>query len=505
MRILADQCRRREKLRKRALTSWQQDMHALLQQAITLDHQLLGTAAVSPSAKQAKPTADQASHKQSGSSRAGPSKAANSKQALQLAAEVADATGNAQAKFEHDMALSLQLTKGVAEAAARLHHVKIVRAESSQAAEEEADEAGPSDTGALATLTPSDSPPAAQLGASPGRLTRSMQALATPQAATSDPLSSSYQSGGSTHAGVQASPTRSSRSAQAAGVKSAVVPLLQSAPHEASTAAATATHQGGHSGSGIASRKSQASPSKASLPAHSQAPVSNAVLSPRSDSGRKLSLAAAAAANVGSSPQRVTRSMQASVSGRIDGATASADRQALVQPTPASHTHRRTRSMQGTVPDSLVSSNHAESSSEEEEAEQAGDSLDPSGPLEVEALSESRPTSSSSTQRRSRSARSSVTAASSREMSHGAASKAEQQGQVQTSPRQTRSLGAQVSPVLSHKGGQRSSQRKCLLLFYSLSLEVQFSYSLPVAVSLSCLLHLDSLIWCLLLECTLQL
>ena len=500
VRILADQCRRREKLRKRALASWQQDMHDLLQQAITLDHHMLGTSGLSPSAKQAKLTADQASHKQSGSSKAGHSKAANSKQALQLAAEVADATENAQAKFEHDMALSLQLTKGVAEEAAKLHHVKIVRAESSQAAEEAADEAGPSDAGetALPTLTPSDQTPMAQPEVSPGRVTRSMQAHATPQAAAS----SSHQSGASTHAGVQASPTRSSRSAQAAGIESALVPLLQTAPQEASTAAATATHEGAHSSAGKAP---QSSPSKTSLPAVSQAPVSNALPSPRRDTAGKLSQAAAAAeaaaaaaapGDVGSSPQRVTRSMQASVSGRSHGAIASANRQAQVQLTPASHTHRQTRSMQGTMLDTLISNDHAESLSEEE-AEQAGDQLGPVGPLQVETPSESQPNSSSSSQQQSRSIRSSVTAGSPHaEMSHGAAPEAEQQGQVQTSPRQTRSLRAQVSRLLSHQGAKRPSQSMCLLLRHSLSVEVSLHYSPSLADSLCCLL---------LLECTLQL
>ncbi|KAL0045735.1 hypothetical protein WJX82_003086 [Trebouxia sp. C0006] len=56
VRILADQCRRREKLRKRALASWQQNMHLLLQQAATLDHQLLASSSPSTSAKQVSPS-----------------------------------------------------------------------------------------------------------------------------------------------------------------------------------------------------------------------------------------------------------------------------------------------------------------------------------------------------------------------------------------------------------------------------------------------------------------
>ena len=479
MRILADQCRRREKLRKRALTTWQQDMSALLQQAITLDHNLLGTPDPRPAAKQAKLTADQASHKQPGSNRASHSKAALGNQALQLAAEVADATENAQAKFEHDMALSLQLTKGVAEEAAKLHHVKIVRAESSQAAEEAVNEAGPSDAGesALPTQTPPDPPPSAQLGTSPGRLTRSMHAQATPPAATSDLPLSSHQTGASTHAGLQASPTRSSRSAQVAGVESGLAPVLQSAPQEASTGAATAMKRR-QSSAGTAPVQAQGSATKSSPPALSQAPVSNALLGPSCAAGELSQAAAAAADDVGSSPQRVTRSMQASVSGRTHGATPSASRQAQVHPTPASHTHRQTRSMQGKVLDSLISNNRPESSIEEE-AEQAGDSLDAAGPLEVEAPSGSQPVSFSPTQRQRRSTRSPVTAASPHaELIQGAAL---HQGQVQTSPRQIRSLGAHVSPVLSTQGGAWSTQRKCLLLSYSLSLAVLHTSSLSLA------------------------
>ena len=488
VRILADQCRRREKLRKRALTAWQQDMHALLQQAISLDHRLLGTSDLSPAAKQAKLTAKQASHKPPSSSKAGHSKAANSKQAQQLAAEVADATENAQAKFEHDMALSLQLTRGVAEEAAKLHHVKIVRAESSQAAEEGADVAGPSDAveSALPTLTPADHPPSSQPGASPGRLTRSMQAQATPSAAISDPPLSPHQSGANSHAGAHASLTRSNRSAQAAGLNSPSASVLQSAPQDASTAAETAGKRF-PSSAGTAPGKAQSSPSKSSPPAPSPATVSSALLSPRRDtageSRRAAAATEAAAAGVGSSPQRVTRSPQASVGGRSDGATPSANKQAQMQPTQASHTHRQTRSMQGTVLHSLSSSDRAQSSSQEE-AEQAGASLDPAGPLEVEVPSGSQPTSSSSsTQRRRRSSRCPVATPSPHaEMSHGAASGAAQQGQVQISPKHTRSLRAKLLPVLSQQGGKRSVQRKCLLHEYSLSL----AELLIVAGSVAC-------------------
>jgi len=132
---LADQCRRREKLRKRALASWQQNMHLLLQQAVTLDHQLLASSSSpSTSAKQvspSKPVKPVSSKAQSGSKH-GHSKGTASKQAKQLAAEIADASENAQAKLAHDMALSLQLTRGVADEAAKLHHVKIIRAHSGQ-------------------------------------------------------------------------------------------------------------------------------------------------------------------------------------------------------------------------------------------------------------------------------------------------------------------------------------------------------------------------------------
>ena len=134
MRILADQCRRREKLRKRSLSTWQHDMQALLRQAVALDQQLLASSLPSTSTKQISPSkiTKSVSGKAPSSGKYGHGKASNNKQALQLAAEVADATENAQAKFEHDMALSLQLTRDVAGEAAKLHHVKIVRADSGQ-------------------------------------------------------------------------------------------------------------------------------------------------------------------------------------------------------------------------------------------------------------------------------------------------------------------------------------------------------------------------------------
>ena len=146
VRILADQCRRREKLRKRALATWQQDMYALLQHAIALDQQMLDPLAPSSSAKQlsaSKIPKHMSTKKQPSSKQGGHGKATSSKQGLQLAAEIADATENAQTKFEHDMRLSLQLTNSVADEAAKLHHVKIVRASSSQLGS--ADVAGPSE------------------------------------------------------------------------------------------------------------------------------------------------------------------------------------------------------------------------------------------------------------------------------------------------------------------------------------------------------------------------
>ena len=455
---MADQCRRREKLRKRALATWQQDMHALLQQAITLDQTLLGSPVTSPSAKQAKATADQ---KQSGSSKATNSKAGNSKQAVQLAAEVADATENARAKFEHDMALSLQLTKGVAEEAAKLHHVKIVRAE---VTEDPADKAGPSDAGeggVYPSGTPTDPPPSAQLEvSSPGRLTRSMLAQATPPAAITDPSLPSHQSGASAHAGLQISPTRSSRSAQAAGLETASGPVVQSAFGTAAGTALKGPDKEHHSrGVGSAPRQAQGSRGKASLPA---APVSSASLSPRRGSAGEVSqaegtteAAAAGAADedVGFSPQRVTRSMQASVNGRTDGATPSATKQVQTQPTPASHTYRQTRSRQAAMPASLNHDDTELPSGDEEEVGQGGDTSNSASPLEVEAPAVPQQPSSSSAQRQSRPTRSAGTAASPHAgVSHEAASGAEQQGQLQTSPRQTRSLKAQALPVLSQQG-----------------------------------------------------
>ena len=147
VRILADQCRRREKLRKRALATWQQDMYALLQHAIALDQQILDPLATSSSAKQlsaSKFPKHMSTKKPPSSKQGGHGKPTSSKQGQQLAAEIADATENAQTKFEHDMRLSLQLTNSVADEAAKLHHVKIVRASSSQLGSS-ADVAGPSE------------------------------------------------------------------------------------------------------------------------------------------------------------------------------------------------------------------------------------------------------------------------------------------------------------------------------------------------------------------------
>lgn len=431
MRILADQCRRREKLRKRGLAAWQQHMHGLLQQAITLDHQLLGTPNGSPDAKQsaaAKLAAAQTSHRQSGSSRGSHAKAADSKQALQLAAEIADATENAQAKFEHDMALSLQLTKAVAEEAAKLHHVKIVRAESSQA-EEATLGAGPSETEGAGDPcpTPTDPPPAAQPRPSPGGMTRSKQAQATPPPATSDP---------------------------AAGRKPASAPVLYSAPQRGNPTAASML-KGCHGSAGITSQLGPGSPSKAPVPALSQPAAGNS-LSPRRSSRQQAeevgqmavaAAAAEAAAEVESSAQRVTRSMNASVSGRTDDASPSAsNRQAERQPTLPSHTHRQTRSR--LTQSQLLSSPELHG----EEEQQAG-RAHLAGSLEVEAHGSQVP-SSSSCERRGRSARSpaqqSVATASPQT---GMASGDERRDMLMISPRQTRTLREQPPP--SHAGEER--------------------------------------------------
>ena len=136
VRILADQCRRREKLRKRALASWQQDMRMLHEQAVAMDQQRLhGSDPYSnpskPLPSAATPKLPPGKKKQQGSGKStAKGKMLGSQQAQQLAADVAEATVNAQAKFEHDMALSLQLTRSVADEAAKLHHVKIVRPDS---------------------------------------------------------------------------------------------------------------------------------------------------------------------------------------------------------------------------------------------------------------------------------------------------------------------------------------------------------------------------------------
>ena len=109
-RILADQVQRREKLRKRALISWQQNMRLLAARASALDKQKAGTAASSPSKGHTT----------------------SIKKALSSFDELAESEEEMRGKFQHDMALSLQLTQGVAEEAGKLQHVKIVRAQSSQ-------------------------------------------------------------------------------------------------------------------------------------------------------------------------------------------------------------------------------------------------------------------------------------------------------------------------------------------------------------------------------------
>lgn len=310
------------------------------------------------------------------------------------------------------------------------------------------------------SLTPTDPPPSAQPEVSPGRLTRSMLAQATPPAASTDPLSPSQQSGASTHAELQTSPTRSCRSAEAAGHETASGPVVQSASGTAAGTALKGPEKENHSsGVGTAPQQAQGSPGKATLPA---APGSSAPLSPKRNTPGKVShaegstkaaAAAAADAEFGSSPQRVTRSMQASVSGRPDGATPSATKQAQTQPTPASHTYRQTRSRQATAPNSLNHNHIKLPSGDEEEAGQGGDTSSPTGPLEVGAPPVSQQPSSSSAQRQSRSTRSAGTAASPHAgVTHEAASGAEPQGQLQTSPRQTRSLRAHVLPVLSPQG-----------------------------------------------------
>lgn len=421
-------------------------MHGLLQQAITLDHQLLGTPHASPAAKKsaaAKLAAEQTGHRQSGSSRGSHGKVANSKQAQQLAAEIADATENAQAKFEHDMALSLQLTKAVAEEAAKLHHVKIVRAESSQA-EEAAAGAGPSEAKGSGhpRLTPTDPIPAAQLEASPGRLTQSKQAQATPPGPTSDPV----------------------------GRESASAPLPQSAPQQGSSAATTLSRECDrqiNAGTGPQLGLGQGSPSEAPGPALSQAALGDAI-SPRRSSrqraGEMGQTAEAAAAEVEFSAQRMTRSMQASVSSRTDDVTPAASRQAGVHPTSLSHMHRQTRSTQAQSKSLDSNKSHGE------EEEQAGQAY-LAAPLEVELHSSQLP-SSSSCERRGRSAqlRSStqhtVTTASPQTET---ASGDEHQDTLQTSPRQTRSLRVQPPLVSSRQGGELlpSSIRAAVLLEYT--------------------------------------
>ena len=109
-RILADQVQRREKLRKRALISWQQNMRLLAARASALDKQKASHTASSPSKGHTL----------------------SIEKALSSFDELAESEEEMRAKFEHDMALSLQLTQGVAEEAGKLQHVKIVRANPGQ-------------------------------------------------------------------------------------------------------------------------------------------------------------------------------------------------------------------------------------------------------------------------------------------------------------------------------------------------------------------------------------
>lgn len=91
--------------------SWQQNMRLLAAGASALDRQKAGLAPASTSKAHA----------------------ASVKKALSSLEDLADAEDGMRAKFEHDMALSLQLTQSVAEEAGKLQHVKIVRAKLSQA------------------------------------------------------------------------------------------------------------------------------------------------------------------------------------------------------------------------------------------------------------------------------------------------------------------------------------------------------------------------------------
>ncbi|KAL0040967.1 hypothetical protein WJX77_000497 [Trebouxia sp. C0004] len=256
VRILADQCRRREKLRKRALASWQQNMHVLLQQAVSLDQQLLASSSPSTSAKQVSPSksAKPLFGKAQSGKKHSHSKGTGSKQAKQLAAEIADASENAQAKLAHDMALSLQLTRGVADEAAKLHHVKIIRAHSGQprssnGAVGPSDEAGPSGQGHSLTQqqpspvtgahdiaaeacedpTPSD-PETHPSRTSPQRLTRSMQAeglLSVPSPSIASSSCVTLKSADAdTHSGII--PCRVTRSAQSRGTDGNAAPSSHS-------------------------------------------------------------------------------------------------------------------------------------------------------------------------------------------------------------------------------------------------------------------------------------
>lgn len=181
-RILADQVQHREKLRKRAMLSWQQNMRQLAGRAIALDKQKAGSAP--PGTSKAQP--------------------ASVKKALSSFEELAESEDGMRAKFEHDMALSLQLTGSVAEEASKLQHVKIIRAEPSQptlasdsaalgpSRSHSADDSAGDTPAAAAGLTDATtagslhSSPQQGLLQSPPRMTRSMPAQ-MPDANRTDP------------------------------------------------------------------------------------------------------------------------------------------------------------------------------------------------------------------------------------------------------------------------------------------------------------------------------
>ena len=377
----------------------------------------------------------------------------------------------------------------------------------------------PSSSTSAAGMSPSPlgSPlnPSSQLEVSPRRLTRSMLAQASPTssaaAEANDLASASQRTDAERRPEVMGSPARSTRSGQTFGGVAARPTLLESVAQtghvdnaamlQASPSRSTRSQQGqGSPVNASTPQPGQDRSVKASLPASPQVPDGSQHLIAYSLSSRRAQTvgngqsiadssaqeaALEAAAHAGCSAQQMTRSMQAqaSASNGSSAISPSVAGQAQRQPgqprSPDSQTHRQTRSthVSDTLPDSQTSSSHAQSSEEEREGHyrQGDKPPPPAGPSEGASPVLTLSPSSSSLERRGKSARTPAqhsVASAARHSPHSgvsnAAVRAEQQGQVQLSPRQTRSQRAQAPHGLSSQG--QNGHHSYLLLILMLHL-----------------------------------